>query len=48
LGAISVTSTTTRTNLAGLESLVQRIRTTAEAIAKDASSWHFPIPARSS
>ncbi|AGI66342.1 IclR family transcriptional regulator [Octadecabacter antarcticus 307] len=48
LGAISVTSTTNRTNLVGLESLVQRIRTTAEAIAKDASSWHFPITARSS
>ena len=42
LGALSVTSTTTRTNLAGLESLVPRIRTTASAIAKDASSWHFP------
>ena len=48
LGALSVTSTTTRTNLAGLESLVPRIRTTAEAIAKDAASWHFPVPARSS
>lgn len=42
LGALSVTSTTTRTNLAGLESLVPRISTTADAIAKEASSWHFP------
>lgn len=42
LGALSVTSTTTRTNLAGLEGLVPRIRSAAEAIAKEASSWHFP------
>lgn len=45
LGALSVTSTTTRTNLAGLESLVPRIRTTAEAISNEASSWHFPATA---
>ena len=43
LGALSVTSTTTRTNLAGLESLVPRIQITADAIAKDASNWHFPV-----
>ena len=42
LGALSVTSTTARTNLAGLESLVPRIQATAHAIAKDASTWHFP------
>ncbi|SLN55168.1 IclR family transcriptional regulator [Pseudooctadecabacter jejudonensis] len=42
LGALSVTSTTTRTNLAGLESLVPRIQTTADAISKEASQWHFP------
>lgn len=42
LGALSVTSTTTRTNLAGLESLVPRIKTTANAISKEASTWHFP------
>lgn len=42
LGALSVTSTTTRTNLAGLESLVPRIKSVADAIAKDAASWHFP------
>lgn len=45
IGALSVTSTTTRTNLAGLEGLVPRIKTTAEAIAKEASSWHFPATA---
>lgn len=45
LGALSVTSTTTRTNLAGLEGLVPRISLTASAIAKDASSWHFPATA---
>lgn len=43
LGALSVTSTTTRTNLAGLERLASRIRLTADAIGKDASSWHFPV-----
>lgn len=42
LGALSVTSTTTRTNLAGLESLVPRIQSTANAISKDASTWQFP------
>ncbi|MBT5296356.1 MAG: IclR family transcriptional regulator [Octadecabacter sp.] len=42
LGALSVTSTTTRTNLAGLESLVDSIRATAQAISKEAASWHFP------
>ncbi len=43
LGALSVTSTLARTNLAGLESLVPRIANTAQSIAKDASSWHFPV-----
>jgi len=45
LGALSVTSTTTRTNLAGLESLVPRITQTADAISAEASSWHFPATA---
>mgnify|MGYP000170712615 CR=1 FL=1 len=45
LGALSVTSTTTRTNLAGLEALVPRIKKTADAISKEASSWHFPAAA---
>lgn len=48
IGALSVTSTTTRTNLAGLESLVPRIATTASAIAKEAASWHFPATAHNS
>ncbi|MGJ8611405.1 MAG: IclR family transcriptional regulator [Yoonia sp.] len=48
LGALSVTSTTTRTNLAGLEALVPRIQKTATAISKDASSWHFPAAASQS
>ena len=45
LGALSVTSTTTRTNLAGLESLVPRIQLAATAIAKEASAWQFPATA---
>ncbi|AKS47326.1 transcriptional regulator, IclR family [Octadecabacter temperatus] len=48
LGALSVTSTTTRTNLAGLESLVPRIKIAAAAIAKEASSWQFPATATNS
>lgn len=46
IGALSVTSTTARTNLAGLEALVPRIRTTAQAISEEASTWHFPVPAK--
>ncbi|MEL6960082.1 MAG: IclR family transcriptional regulator [Pseudomonadota bacterium] len=42
LGALSVTSTTARTNLAGLESLVPRIKKTADLIATEAATWHFP------
>jgi DNA-binding IclR family transcriptional regulator len=45
LGALSVTSTTARTNLAGLESLVPRIQKTVEAISKEASTWHSPANA---
>lgn len=45
IGALSVTSTTSRTNLAGLENLVPRIRTTAQAISQEASTWHFPVAA---
>jgi len=48
LGALSVTSTTTRTNLAGLESLVPRIKITADAISREASNWHFPVAATNS
>ena len=42
LGALSVTSTTRRTNLAGLETFVPILRQTAEAVARDAASWSFP------
>lgn len=45
LGALSVTSTTNRTNLAGLEGLVPRIKQTADAISREASTWHFPAAA---
>ena len=42
LGALSVTSTTQRTNLAALECLVPAIRVVATAIADEAGAWHFP------
>ena len=42
LGAVSVTSVTQRTNLAGLAMLVPLLRDTAQQIAKDAQSWRFP------
>lgn len=42
LGALSVTSTTTRTNLAGLEQQVPHVRATANAIAAEAQRWSFP------
>ncbi len=42
LGALSVTSTTNRTNLAGLEGYVPILRDTAEKIARDAQNWSFP------
>jgi IclR family KDG regulon transcriptional repressor len=42
LGALSVTSSTQRTNLAALEALVPRIRLAANAIAREAESWRFP------
>lgn len=42
LGGLSITSTTQRTNLAGLERLVPRLTETATAIAAEASEWHFP------
>ncbi len=42
LGGLSVTGTTGRTTLSGLEKLVPLIRDTAERIAGDASSWRFP------
>ncbi len=42
LGALSVTSTTARTNLAGLEAYVPILQDTATKIARDAQNWSFP------
>lgn len=42
LGALSVTSTTSRTNLAGLEAYVPILQDTAAKIARDAQNWSFP------
>ncbi len=42
LGALSVTSTTGRTNLAGLENFVPVLQETAEKIKRDAQNWSFP------
>jgi len=42
LGALSVTSTTERTGLDGLERLVPAIRPTVDRIAEDAETWRFP------
>lgn len=42
LGALSVTSTTDRTNLAGLEKQADRLKSTARAIATEAQAWSFP------
>ena len=42
LGALSVTSTTRRTNLAGLEAFVPTLQETATKIKWDAQNWSFP------
>lgn len=42
LGALSVTSTTSRTNLAGLEAFVPILQDTADKIKRDAQNWSFP------
>ena len=42
LGALSVTNTTDRTDLAGLDRLVPELRQTAEAITAEAKAWTFP------
>lgn len=42
LGALSVTSTTSRTNLAGLEAEVPRLQEAALAITQEAQNWSFP------
>ena len=42
IGALSVTSTTTRSSLAALEARSERIKETAARIAAEAESWRFP------
>ena len=42
LGAISITSTTSRTNLAGLESQLPVLQDAAASIAGEAQAWSFP------
>ncbi len=42
LGALSVTSSTSRTDIAGLEALVPVIEPVAERIAAEAENWRFP------
>jgi IclR family KDG regulon transcriptional repressor len=42
LGAMSVTSSTSRTTLDALEAYVPRLRQAAEKIAADAQNWRFP------
>lgn len=42
LGALSVTSSTTRTNLAAMEKLVPELSKTSQAIAAEAQDWRFP------
>jgi len=42
LGALSVTSTTSRTSLSGLEAFVPQLRDAAGAIARDVLPWRFP------
>ncbi len=42
LGALSVTSSTSRTGLPALEKLAPRIREAATAISREAAQWRFP------
>jgi len=46
LGALSVTSSTARTDLAALEALVPVIRPVSERIAAEAEDWRFPDEAK--
>ncbi|MDJ0626743.1 MAG: IclR family transcriptional regulator [Rhodobacter sp.] len=46
LGALSVTSSTARTSLGGLEALVPLIRPVAARIADEAENWRFPYEGR--
>ncbi len=48
IGGLSVTSSTQRTDLAGLERLVPQVQDTAAAIAADATGWRFPQSANPS
>ncbi|MDJ1006393.1 MAG: IclR family transcriptional regulator [Paracoccaceae bacterium] len=47
LGALSVTSSTGRTDLGALEELVPDIKATATAIAREAQTWRFPEETKS-
>ncbi|MDA7425932.1 IclR family transcriptional regulator [Thalassococcus lentus] len=42
LGALSITSTTSRTSLAEMEQLAPALNETAQAIGRDAEDWAFP------
>ncbi|MEL6799912.1 MAG: IclR family transcriptional regulator [Pseudomonadota bacterium] len=47
LGALSVTTSTDRNSLGGLDRLAPDLRQTARAIAEEADSWRFPEETRS-
>lgn len=42
LGAMSITGSTARTSLKGLENFAPRLKHTAEQIAQEAEAWRFP------
>ena len=42
MGAMSITGSTSRISMEGLESYLPRLHQAADAIAKDASAWRFP------
>lgn len=44
LGAMSITGTTNRITMEGLEAYLPRLHHAAQAIAQDASAWRFPDP----
>lgn len=46
LGALSVTTATSRSSLAGLEELAPSVRRAAGAIAEEAAAWRFPDQTR--
>ncbi|SFR40501.1 IclR family transcriptional regulator [Litoreibacter janthinus] len=47
IGAISVTSTTSRTSLDKLEALAPKMRQAADTIAETAEHWRFPVEQKS-